>query len=216
MMPLGLRLRRRREQGVGNLVIAAFRVASQTIRGAIEETLAGTPRVSAASTEPSNLADDAGTALEVVPLRDLWDEAYEALRGTHSKLVEQYEESVMRINQDNTHLAPNGSLARQEQLSAFITKRLDSIEKDQTGFTMAGRKVVLHERFDKFIRIVMFAKDFVSSAVNGEPHAALAWAGVCVLLPVSIEKFPGLLFISEIFHPLKTVNIWSVSQGSST
>ena len=81
---------------------------------------------------------------------------------------------------------------------------------------MAGRKVVLHEQFDKFIRIVIFAKDFVSSAVNAEPHAALAWTGVCVLLPVSIEKLHGLLFISEIFHPLKTVNIWSVSQGSST
>lgn len=214
-MPLGLRLRRRREQGVGNLVIAAFRVASQTIRGATEETLAGTHSVSAASTEPSNLADDAGTALEVVLLRDLWDEAYKTLRGTHSKLVEQYEESIMRINQDNTHLAPNGSLARQEQLSAFITKRLDSIENGQTGFTMACRKVVLHEQFDKFIRIVMFAKDLVSSAVNAEPHAALAWTGVCVLLPVSIEKFHGLLFISEIFYPLKTVNIWSVSQGSS-
>lgn len=81
---------------------------------------------------------------------------------------------------------------------------------------MADRKVVLHEHFDKFIRIFMFAKDFVSSAVNAEPHAALAWAGVCVLLPVSIEEFHGLLFISGMFHPLKTVNIWSVSQGSST
>ena len=139
--------------GCRKLSDPAFRVASQTIRGATEETLAGTHSVSAASTEPSNLADDAGTALEVVPLRDLWDEAYEALRGTHSKLVKQYEESIMRINQDNNHLAPNGSLARQEQLSAFITKRLDSIENDQTGFTMAGRKVVLHEQLDKFIRM---------------------------------------------------------------
>ena len=49
----------------------------------------------------------------------------------------------------------------------------------------------------------MSTKDFVSSAINAEPHAALAWAGVCVLLPVGIEKFYRPLFISEIFHHLE-------------
>ena len=44
-------------------MIAAFRVASQTSCGAIEETLVGIYSVSAASTELSNLADDSGTAL---------------------------------------------------------------------------------------------------------------------------------------------------------
>ena len=99
-----------------------FELHLRTSYGATKETLAETHSISAASMELSNLADGAGTALEVVPPRDLWDEAYEALRGTNSKLVEQYKESIMRINQEDIHLAPNGSLARQEQLSALIAK----------------------------------------------------------------------------------------------
>lgn len=35
------------------------------------------------------------------------------------------------------------------------------------------------------MKIIVSVKDFVSSAVSSEPHAALAWAGVCVFLPVS-------------------------------
>ena len=57
------------------------------------------------------------------------------------------------------------------------------------SLVVAGRKIVLQEQVNRIIRVIMFAKDFVSSAVNAEPHAALAWTGVCMLLPVSMEHF---------------------------
>ena len=193
-MPLGLRLRRRRKQAVGAVATAAFQVSSQTSHAVAEEPPPGTSGPSAAGTELGNIVSDAATPLELVPPRDLWDEAYEVLRGTDSKLVEQYEETIMQENQDNTHLAPVGSLARQEQLSAVVTRRLDSIEKDQKSFIVAGKRVVLQEQLNKFVRVVMFARNFVSQAVSAEPHAALAWAGVCVLLPVSIDPFRLPLF----------------------
>ena len=192
-MPFGLRLPRRRKPRVGGVASAAFRVASQASYAAIGESSGGTQSSLAAGTKLSDPADDSMTISELVPPRDLWDEAYEALREANSKLAEQYEESIMRIDHENGHLAPVGSLARQKQLSVVITKRLEAIEKDQKSFMVAGRRVILQEQLDKVVRIVMFAKDFVSSAVSAEPHAALAWAGVCVLLPVSIEKFHRLL-----------------------
>lgn len=37
---------------------------------------------------------------------------------------------------------------------------------------------------EKTIKIVGLAKDFVGSIVSVEPHAAVAWAGVCLFLPV--------------------------------
>lgn len=188
-MPLGLRFRKNRKQAVGAVATAAFQVASQTSHAVAEEPLPGTSDPSAASTELENIVSDAATPLELIPPRDLWDEAYEVLRGTNSKLVERYEEMIMREYQESANLAPVGSLARQEQLSAVVTRRLDSIEKDQKSFLVAGKRVVLQEQFNKSVRIVMFARNFVSQAVSAEPHAALAWAGVCVLLPVSTEPF---------------------------
>ena len=180
-MPLGLPFRRRRKEAVKAVATAGFQVASQTSHAVAEEPPSGINGLSAASTELGK------------PI-DLWDEAYEVLRGTNSKLLEQYEETIMRETQGNAHLAPVGSLARQEQLSAVVTRRLDSIEKDQKSFIVAGKRVVLQEQFNKFVRIVMFARNSVSQAVSAEPHAALAWAGVCVLLPVSNEPFRLQLF----------------------
>ena len=193
-MPLGLRFRRKQKQAVGAVATAAFQAASPTSHAVAEEPLSGTSGPSAASTALVNTSNDAATPLEHASPRDLWDEAYEGLRSTDSKLVERYEEMIMRENEENANLAPIGSLARQEQLSAVVTRRLDSIEKDQKSFTVAGKRVVLQERFNKFVRIVMFARSFVSPAVSAEPHAALAWAGICVLLPVSIEPFRLQLF----------------------
>lgn len=197
-MPLGLRLPRRRKPHVGNVATAAFGVASRTVFTATEESPAVTQSSLVATTALSNLSHDSGTALELAPPRDLWDEAYEALRMTNSKLVEQYEESIMQMSQEDACLAPVGSIARQEQLSIIITKRLASFEEDKAGFTMAGRKIVLQEKLDKIIRIIMFAKDFVSSAVNADPHAALAWAGVCMLLPVSNKNLCSSLFPQDL------------------
>ncbi len=37
---------------------------------------------------------------------------------------------------------------------------------------------------------MLFAKDFVSSAASAEPHAALAWAGVSILLPLLLNPTP--------------------------
>ena len=171
---------------MGDVAIAAFQVASQTSHA---DTGAGTYTPSVARTELKNTTSDSKTVLDPVPPSDLWDEAYEALRETDSKLVERYEETIVRIDQEVPHLGPIGSVARQEQLSALITRRLDSIEKDKKSLVVAGKSFVLQEQVNRVVRIVMFAKDFVSSAVSAEPHAALAWTGVCMLLPVSIERF---------------------------
>jgi hypothetical protein len=41
------------------------------------------------------------------------------------------------------------------------------------------------------IKCVLKGTEFVSVAVSKEPHAALAWAGFSVILPVSLKAFLG-------------------------
>ena len=81
-------------------------------------------------------------------------------------------------------LASIGSLRRQEELSAVVASRLKTIEDGQKSFELAGRSIAIHEQMDMVVKTIFGVKDFVSSAASAEPHAALAWAGVCVLLPV--------------------------------
>ena len=46
-------------------------------------------------------------------------------------------------------------------------------------------KTPLGRYLKKAVEIIIASKDFIGSAVSAEPHAALAWCGVSLLLPVS-------------------------------
>jgi len=73
---------------------------------------------------------------------------------------------------------------RSRRLSMLARKKLDIIEKERWNSNY----------IEKAIKIIIIAKDFVGSAVSLEPHGALAWAGVSLLLPVRIIVSYSLLF----------------------
>lgn len=52
-----------------------------------------------------------------------------------------------------------------------------------------NHSLVLRDQFEKAIKVIVATREFISSAVSSEPHAALAWAGVCVFLPVRFPRF---------------------------
>ena len=52
-------------------------------------------------------------------------------------------------------------------------------------YKIHGKDVDIKEITNKIVGKIITAKDFISAAASSEPHAALAWAGVCLILPVS-------------------------------
>ena len=52
---------------------------------------------------------------------------------------------------------------------------------------LGAKEIVVKDAIKKPINGITAAKDFITQAVSHEPHAALAWAGVSCLLPVSSE-----------------------------
>jgi hypothetical protein len=88
------------------------------------------------------------------------------------------------IRFSNRYLAAIGSDQREEQLRQIAKKKVEEINLKQWRVQIGSSSVGVGEKFDNAVRIVIAIKDFVSSAVSSEPHAALAWAGVCVFLPV--------------------------------
>lgn len=79
-------------------------------------------------------------------------------------------------------------------MAALVSKKLRDVEDSQWTLQLGDNSVVVREQVDRVAKVLIVTKDFISSAVSAEPHAALAWAGVCVLLPVS------LLSISLLIH----------------
>ncbi len=75
---------------------------------------------------------------------------------------------------------------REKQMSALVDKKLAAMNERQWRVRVCGRSVEVREQVDRIVKVVLVAKDFVSSVANMDPvHAGLPWAGVCMLLPVS-------------------------------
>jgi hypothetical protein len=82
-----------------------------------------------------------------------------------------------------------GDIAREEQLKTLSDFKLEYTEDDQLKIIVGGRELLVPKQstlVNKTVNAIIRAGAFIGSAVSAEPHAALAWAGVSVLLPVSL------------------------------
>lgn len=131
---------------------------------------------------PNSLRPNPGTEVLSGDQIDLWDEAYKKIKREQPKLFEHYKCCVVASGDESATLPPlnldNLDIKHREQyLANQIEKRLQTIHEQEWS--------TANDVYKKIVKTVLFAKDFVGQAVSNEPHAALAWAGVSMLLPVS-------------------------------
>jgi hypothetical protein len=144
------------------------------------------PRASSkrlAATETST----AGPLLSEQSQEDLWDEAYNKLKTEQAKLFKAYQNCITNPDGSDSKDRPPIDLDaihgrdRERYLAGKIESRLQDIKSKQWP---AAAKA-----YGNIVKGVVFAKDFISAAASNEPHAALAWAGVSILLPVRAYYF---------------------------
>lgn len=87
---------------------------------------------------------------------------------------------------DGDDISNDEVMDREEQLQQLVNRKLEDMQVSRLKITVGGKEVVVQELVGKIASAIISAKSFISSAVSAEPHAALAWAGVLVVLPVSI------------------------------
>jgi hypothetical protein len=78
------------------------------------------------------------------------------------------------------------SADREVQIKKLIDLKLKAVENARLTVTVGGEEIVVKEQVRKLVHTILSAKDYIGSVVSAEPHAALAWAGVLVFLPVSL------------------------------
>lgn len=73
---------------------------------------------------------------------------------------------------------------RRAQLDKIINLGLQRMDEKKVKYTIAGHEFVLQDQIAQAAGLVQGMKDFVGEAVKASPEASLAWAGVCVILPI--------------------------------
>lgn len=74
--------------------------------------------------------------------------------------------------------------SRQTQLETIIAKGLKRLEDNKTTYTIAGHQYAPRDQVAQVAGFVLWAKDLIGEAVKQAPQASIAWAGVCLILPL--------------------------------
>ncbi|KAK1775474.1 putative ankyrin repeat protein [Copromyces sp. CBS 386.78] len=136
---------------------------------------------------------------EDTPGLSLWDRAYNALQESHPDLVKEYdsllEKELKKYHPDskavktyinisepsvNDQLAQNRQFARKSQLDTMIARGLNGFDPEKKP----NRDFIPREKIDQAAKLAIAVKEFIEQAVKGSPEASMAWAGVCIILPL--------------------------------
>ena len=142
--------------------------------------------------------------------QDLWDRAHKLLREDKSKkqLLIAYEKILLsELDKDVSPITSVdwGSRDRTTQVSCLIEEKLKALRESSWKLQLGKQTVEVKRQIEKIIKTVLWAQSFVSSAISADPHAALAWAGVSLLLPLLLSPtsqtnalVDGLAYISTL------------------
>ena len=131
-----------------------------------------------------------GSSSAAASMTDCWDAAYSALELREPKLIQIYR----RILSSNSGLSTTPSTLSshaQDQISLekSLHAHIEDAKQTRLAVKFRGREFGMRETVDKILKATIFGQSLISQAVSGEPHAALAWAGVSLLLTVSTFSF---------------------------
>ncbi|KAJ5202187.1 hypothetical protein N7449_004266 [Penicillium cf. viridicatum] len=170
----------------GNLDKLSKPTSMTTVSG-LPEPQPGTtvPDSSSSETTPTSLSDS----------NDLWALAYVILQKRDPELVEGYQ----------THL----SLAQRNS-------SVDAVDTDLSNprsVDLLVKDVKIREQTEKLAKFLLWADPVVKNAVSTQPYAALAWAGVSLLLPLLSNSTTANLAMLKGFDSIDNVQIyWNICE----
>lgn len=83
----------------------------------------------------------------------------------------------------------NGA-AQLVRIQKLAADKLEKLSQAKLSFSRGEKRVVVRDQVLKVVKFILAFKDLISSAISAEPHTALVWAGIMVVLPVSVSVLP--------------------------
>jgi hypothetical protein len=78
--------------------------------------------------------------------------------------------------------------ARQEQLDKIIKAGRQRMDEKKIKYHIAGYEFVLQDQIALAAELVRWAKTLIDEAVKSSPEASMAWAGICLILPLFTQS----------------------------
>ena len=120
--------------------------------------------------------------------KDLWEHAYNTLKKRDPKVVSRFEDHLASSHPNFT--TSTSSFLSPEVIQIIVDSNLADHEVNRMIIRCGNESIKVREKWDKIVHFLFWAKNSISAAVGAQPYAALAWASVSILLPVSHSHNP--------------------------
>lgn len=125
----------------------------------------------------------------------LWDRAYDSV---DSRLVQKYEKllstnlhtpgGTAEEHVDLDHVANRierqDAKTRHDQMKQVTENCLQRLDERDLKYHIGSREYNLEDQVAKTVQVMQNMKGFIDEAVRASPEASLAWASVCLFLPI--------------------------------
>jgi hypothetical protein len=78
----------------------------------------------------------------------------------------------------------NSNVTMLAQAQGVAQQMFDEVTSKKLAISIGNRKFVVRDQVRKIVKVVDTFKSVVAAAISSEPHAAIAWAGFMVIIPV--------------------------------
>ena len=124
------------------------------------------------------------------PIVELWDEAYDEMAKKDKSLVADYEtqlsKSLAGAGASSAVVSSRlGKKQRCEQMQILLAKKIKEIDEGEWKLKFKDHELAVKDLVEPVVGVIDWAKDFIGTSLESSPYGSIAWAGVCVLLPVS-------------------------------
>ncbi|RHZ49195.1 hypothetical protein CDV55_100690 [Aspergillus turcosus] len=128
-------------------------------------------------------------------LTGLWDEAYKIVEEENPELLAAYERYLLlakegqQESEESDEPAAQPSMTpstrvKQEEIRELAQSKLNAVQQGHLKVIVKGKEIVIKDQVHRIIRTIVAAQGFIGTVLSAEPHAALAWAGVVLILPL--------------------------------
>lgn len=111
-----------------------------------------------------------------------WNLAYDQLKRGDHKWLENYERILNNEIGNEPILQPD-----YKQMALLLDKQRQVIEESRWKVRVGDHEMEVRSQVEKIGSAVVWANTFITSAVSADPHAALVWAGVSIIVPLLLS-----------------------------
>ncbi|KAL7926925.1 ankyrin repeat-containing domain protein [Trichoderma austrokoningii] len=122
-----------------------------------------------------------------VPIRELWNIAYDKLRKEDERLIKDYEYKVQKNLKASISNAIDSKISMRDQMDIILRSKMDEVNQNTWKLRFGSSEVQVKDLAQPILSVINWANTYINGALTPNLCASMAWAGVSLLLPLFLN-----------------------------